>query len=249
MNVSYSAIGPFRGVPETSRALAAARADASAKAAVSAAIREAREIGDAAYEHQAFFPAPSVLGRLDGEVYPDTVSSLRSARIDMAVGLAFLVCVVFISVFLAIRGSMNGYSAAASVAWGGTVLVPMSVFVWFTILSSAVRARRELLSQGYLGDELPSTAARIAGNCWVPTDKALYVVQNGFEGKPVVRTVFYDAIGRASLHVEDGREYTRITARDGSPIASLESPKGGQVVGAHALADLIFAKAARTRPE
>lgn len=55
---------------------------------------------------------------------------------------------------------------------------------------------------------------------------ATRVVEVDNEHGPIVTTVFYDAIGRAKIEVEEDLEAVILTSRDGRQIARLTQPEG-----------------------
>lgn len=202
---------------------------------------------DAAYEYQAFHPSAFVLNRLDEKFFADGKSSMRSASIDTMVGCVMLAVFAAVSVGVGFGGVKSGHGIASSVFCAGLVFAAALFAVWGVVLQTAISARSELKAQGYLDDELPISAELISGTCWLPTDKAVHIVETYRGEEPSVRTVFYDAIGRTVVSVRDGREFAKMTGRDGAVIAVIESPVGHQTDGAHGLARLITERAAKAK--
>lgn len=235
----YDNIGPFRGVPENLRQLAAARANAAADIAVSAAIREAREMGEECHQHQAFFSSATTTTHWLGEFVHDNAVSCRSSiRTDLEMSFLVLSLTTLGAFSIASVGISDGHAVAGILA-AVFIFAVIFLVVWGTALCGALRGRKEMREQGYTSDDLPKAAARIGGQCWLPATNVLHIVETREEGKPKVRTVFYDAIGRAVTGVQYGLEFVELTSKDGSFIAKLNCPQGSQIADAHGLARFI----------
>jgi hypothetical protein len=110
------------------------------------------------------------------------------------------------------------------------------VFVAIEGLYSAIRAFRH----GYDG-ETEEAFRELAATALIIGDRALYVSSQGKDDKrPVVKTVFYDAIGTVDAEpTTAGLDRLVVRSRDGSDIASLLAPATSATDNAHVIVDAL----------
>ncbi|MBY3432562.1 hypothetical protein HFN89_00045 [Rhizobium laguerreae] len=92
--------------------------------------------------------------------------------------------------------------------------------------------------------EVEQAFRRLAAESWVIGDKALYIsCQGSRDNRPVVKTVFYDAIGTVDVEpTGGGLDGLFIRSRDGSDIASMIAPVTAVTDNTYAIADAIYTR-------
>jgi hypothetical protein len=110
-----------------------------------------------------------------------------------------------------------------------------------------LRWLRELKTQGFVENPMPDALAKAATNVWLFAGGALVIAEPGDGDTIKTRTIFYDAIGTATVTVENGYEGVTITARDGQTLGRIAKPEGEGVGSADDLVVLIRIASATAR--
>lgn len=221
----YSKIGPFKNVPEHARALAADRAEASARSALEAALREADDAGDTASDQDAIFQSERFLTDFDNQNITETGRRIKAARIVIAVITA--IASVFWSLSLA--SAYEIWSALGTNGLGQifalvTIVLVLSLLSFCAITLPALHILREIGKQGFIGDHLANALAVRGGTCWLIGGKALHIVDTTASGDQAKKSVFYDAIGCAKVRMDNTLEAVDLYSRNGCRIASIVCP-------------------------
>lgn len=126
------------------------------------------------------------------------------------------------------------------------ILSAFALGLWGLVGIPAWRALRELRQKGYLDETLPDAAADLAGSCWLLGNETIEISRRSDKDFHVT-TVFYDAIAKAEVRIDNGGEVVDIRSRDGQTIACLPSPVAYDGRDATALASMINASVKRVR--
>jgi hypothetical protein len=229
----YSDIGPFKLAPEAARIRIAAAANLASDRAYDAALRAASK-----EEGKAFIDGVHPSSAAVASVWDEEKES-KTARDSLH--LSVLMSVPYWAIFLmvgaaCILGRICDKNAPLTLGIGsfgiGLVLLIASYIIGYR---KAFRMLREIKANGFADDEMLDALAEAATNVWLFGDQAIYIAEPAEDRTPKVRTVFYDAIGTATVTVENGVEGVTITTRDGQTIARIAKPEGRDVTSADGL--------------
>jgi hypothetical protein len=222
----YSPIGPFKGVPSDVLARAALHANNAYEASAASLVRQAAIVGDETSKSAVVHSSVSAANAVWAGVQNDAVSSLKSANGDYHFWLAILATLggaSALSLLIAIIGNKPDYFAPGFAA--GFIAVIACGLPYLGIVGPALTARREIREQGYFGDCLLVALGCVAGHAMLPGTQALHIATTDVLGKVSVKAVFWDAIGYATVEIDDnGLERVDIHGREGSVIGSITSP-------------------------
>lgn len=244
----YTDIGPFKYVPEQARSRCASAANLASDRAYDAALRALRDLDGSAEANNGVHPSPvAVAASWDEEG--------ERTKERNSINLTFMMTAPFSGFFLLMGTALIAASFCDKrpnfgLGLGSTLLVfgiIALIVMYFSGYRDLLRMRRELDTQGFIDNTMPDALASAATNVWLLGSQALVIAEPGEEDTPKTRTVFYDAIGTATVTVEDGLEGVTITTRDGRRIARIAEPEGDGIQAASDLVALIRKAVATAR--
>ncbi|MCV9965043.1 hypothetical protein OIU34_24405 [Pararhizobium sp. BT-229] len=248
----YSNIGPFKGVPEDARALAAFRANAASDRAMDASVRAASEVGDDVHREYSVHPSP----RAATSVWDSgkANSARREARFLFAVTVGSCAVPAAFSVFslcayvfgwTGFMDSPPGREWVDAVGFGVMACFVLAV-TWMPGRRAAADLR-EIRQQGFVGDTLPRPVMRVAGVQWLFGSAAVHIGQADDDLYSESRSIYYDAIGKTTIVEKKGIRYVVLIGRDGLELARIADPRGGAFQSPEAVAAKITGLAAAAR--
>jgi hypothetical protein len=238
----YSTIGPFKGVSADILSRSALHANSAHDASTAALARHAAAVRDDATYGSVIRQSVAAANSVWSAVAADAASSLQSAKSDHRISVFPVAIFAGLGAFLMGIGAVREKVAVAAFGFQMVVVAAVAAWVLYLVLGrTAKNAIREIREQGYFDDALPRALARVAGYCMLPGRKALHIASTNSLGKPMVKTVYWDAIGHALGEIDDsGLDRVDIYGRDGDVLASITGPTGTDTyIDARALVDLV----------
>jgi hypothetical protein len=223
INNTYNDIGPFKFVPENSRARVAYLANLASERSLDAALRAAKDAGGTIDTVSVKSSSTTVTASWDGDRHASDVRKKFFAHTVINVlftpFIGIFLCAPFLYPF-----DQNGWLyTSVSLFFACCVVFLATIFT--TPYRDVLRSWFDFKAHGFADEALIHHAVQVAGQTWFLSKDALITSSVDLGKKSITRTVFYDAIGTATVTVEDGFEGVTITGRDGLFIARIAKPQ------------------------
>ncbi len=225
-------IGPFDGVPEERRALAARQVCEAVEKSLAACIRQAKAREDGCLETDAYFPCMQSINDCWKDVRSSSESEVRYAASSARCGIL----PISMGAFFASIGSWGLWAStkpdfpSATLLMGGLfaaiglILVSCGLYVTGRDLRDYLRLSRELRCNGYCDGALEKRLSRSAATVWLVGRKAIHMSERLEHASP--RSVFFDALGYVNVEQIAGHRYVVLYNREGSTVACLAAGDG-----------------------
>ncbi|MCZ7862495.1 hypothetical protein O9X98_14065 [Agrobacterium salinitolerans] len=245
----YNDIGPFEGVPENWRRLAATRANGAYERACDIARRSATLANDSGagqtVVRQSAASADAAWRETGGP------GAGPHYLLDLAFELSRLVLLPSVPGSFAIVLGMAASGGDAKAYLPALVLAGIAILlfagIYYDSVSSRLRNYRDFKARGYAYDDLPDAVMGAAGNIWVLGEKTIVLACADDKGYNRRRVVFYDAVGTATIEDRRGLQGVTLVGRDGSHLGRIDMPEGPGIDGPEALVAAIKAKTSQNK--
>jgi MFS family permease len=221
---SYDKIGPFKNVPEAERARIASVANRAAERASDAALRAALEAGAKAHGKGIVRPSAAAVT----SAWSKEDEHARRYGMQALVETLFLLAICSVLAFPSLASLVDWYHGRPGALFGAFLLamLPLAFAIWvyFIAYRKTLKDWRAVRRLGHADDALSHAVGTAAGKVWLLGQTGIVIGWADQDEFSTTRAVFYDAIGNATLTVENGLEGVTIWTRDGSFIDRIAKP-------------------------
>lgn len=239
--VGYEGLGPFDGVPERFRRDAVTVAQKAAGEAFRQVFKIASDAADNVETSLAVTPSAAAVSRGGISAVQAVASERRFARLYFGFWALFATLPAVTLAGVAAVSLANDTHASSYYAILVTISISLilGIGLWPGYGRPGFRTLCDIRTKGYVGDHLPGNIGILAGKCWLPGDRALYICHLGLGS----RAVPYYEIGLVSVvRDNDGLHSAEVCDCSGRLVASIVPPGDGSRANAEALARTIRLK-------